>query len=348
MATRVGGQIDLNSKVRQVNEAQSNDVWVSQSFVIDEWGLGEQDLWQRLVDRHNEILHTGGIEASLWQQIESGLVCTDDKSETGQGNSRCPVCYGAGFVGGYEKFGFSTIAIAANTPGLTLDGLEIRKKQPWQLELAEGKVSGTALTPVFRVTGNFGFSGFLTSAQDSLRLPTGVVTQNNIKVEYTVDGGVSWFDIKTDTTLLSEPALEVQFRVTLTRATVKDPSPFFLIFRARFQMQMQTKVLISKRSFPEQRWLETFGVRVKLDGITWWTTPNLGIPDQKATLVQEDDLFEIEVGAYKPQSKDEEEFPVSGRFKPTNVTYVEPKGRFLSQRFNIRMFQRDEPEVSVF
>jgi hypothetical protein len=201
---------------------------------------------------------------------------------------------------------------------------------------------------VYRVTGNFGFSGFLTSAQDSLRLQSGVVTQNNIKVEYTVDGGVNWFDIKGDTTLLSEPALEIQFRITLTRATAKDPSPFFLIFRARFQMQMQTKVLISKRSFPEQRWLETFGVRVKLDGITWWTTPNLGIPDQKATLVQEDDLFEIEVGAYQPQSKDEEEYPVSGRFKPTNVTYVEPKGRFLSQRFNIRMFQRDEPEVSVF
>ena len=111
---------------------------------------------------------------------------------------------------------------------------------------------------------------------------------------------------------------------------------------------MDTLVLISKRSFPEQRWLETFGVRVKLDGVTWWTTPNLGVVGQKAVLVQEDDLFEIQEGAYKPQSKDEEEFPVSGRFKPTNVTYVEPRGRFLSQRFNIRMLQRDEPELSVF
>jgi hypothetical protein len=113
-------------------------------------------------------------------------------------------------------------------------------------------------------------------------------------------------------------------------------------------MKRQTKILISKRSFPEQRWLESFGVRVKLDGITWWTTPNLGVVGQVPILLEEDDIFEIEEGAYKPQTLEQEEFPISGRFKPSNVTYVEPKGRFLSQRFNIRMFQRDEPGVELF
>lgn len=344
MATRLDGQIDINARVRQVNEARSNDVWVSQTSVIDEWGLGEEDLWARLVDRHNELLHTGGVQAFLWQQIENGLPCTCNKEETGQVNSRCAVCNGVGFVGGYEKFGFSTIFIAANTPGLVLNDLVIAKVSPWQLEIAPGKTTGTALSAVYQVTENFGFSGSLVSGQDSIRAP---FTQNGIKVEYTVNGGTDWFDI-TNTDPLSEPALNVQFRITLSRNSEKDKSPFFQILRARFQMLMDTLVLISKRSFPEQRWLETFGVRVKLDGVTWWTTPNLGIVGQEAVLVQEDDLFEIQEGAYKPQSKDEEEFPVSGRFKPTNVTYVEPRGRFLSQRFNIRMLQRDEPELAVF
>jgi hypothetical protein len=344
LATRTAGQIDINSQVRQVNEARSNDVWVSQTAVIEEWGLGEEDLWARLVDRHNELLHTGGIPAILWQQIESGLFCTCDKNETGQGKSRCAVCNGVGFVGGYEKFGFSTIFIAANTPDLVLNDLVIVKDNPWQLEIAPGKKTGTALSAVYQVTQNFGFTGTLVSGQDSIRAP---LTQNGIKVEYTVNGGTDWFLI-SDTTALSEPALNVQFRITISRNSEKDKSPFFQILRARFQMQMETNVLVSKRSFPEQRWLETFGVRVKLDGVTWWTTPNLGIVGQKAVLVQEDDLFEILDGAYKSQSKDEEEFPVSGRFKPTNVTYVEPRGRFLSQRFNIRMLQRDEPELAVF
>lgn len=344
MATRFDGQIDPNANMRSGNQAQSNDVWVSQSSVIDEWGLGEEDLWVRLVDRHNEILTTGGIPAILWQQIENGLPCTDRKTETGQGDSRCPVCYGAGFVGGYEKFGFSTIVIAANSPDLTLSDIVIREKQPSQFEIAEGKTTGTVLTPVFQVTDSFGFDGSLISGYDGLRH----LTQDNILVEYSIDGSEDWFNLATDTDGLSEPAFNIQFRLTLKRDTIKDPSPFVKCWRARFQMKRETKVLISKRSFPEQRWLESFGVRVKLDGITWWTTPNLGIPGQPAILIQEDDLFEIETGIYQPQSKDEEEFPISGRFKPTNVTYVEPKGRFLSQRFSIRMLQRDEPEVQVF
>lgn len=343
MATRLDGQPDINNPIRQVGTAQSNDVWISQNQVISEWGLGEEDLWARLVDRHNELLHTGGVPSSLWQQVEAGLECTCDKLETGQRDSRCPVCNGAGFVGGYEKFGFATIFIAANTPGIVLNDLVILKKSPWQVEIAPGKKTGTLITPVFQITESFGFTGSRLSGFDGLRN----LTQTGFRVEYTVNAGVDWFDL-ADTTLLSEPALNIQFRLTLSRASEKDSSPFFKILRARWQMAMNTTVLISKRSFPEQRWLETFGVRVKLDGITWWTTPNLGIPGQKATLVQEDDLFEILDGAYKPQSTDVEEFPVSGRFKPTNVTYVEPKGRFLSQRFSIRLLQRDEPELSIF
>lgn len=344
MSTRISGQIDPNSKVRQDNQSQSNDVWVSQASVIGDWGLGEQDIWARLVDRHNETLLTGGVQADLWRQIDSGLPCTCVKTETGQGDQRCPSCYGTGTTGGYEKFGFSTIFLAANTPGIILDaGLVLKQKLPWQIEIADGAVMGFFLSPIYRITENFGFAGSVLSALDGLRQ----LTQNGIKVEYTVNAQQTWNPIE-DTQVLSEPTLNVQFRVTLTRASVKDSSPFFKIFRARFQMQAETKVTISKRSFPEQRWLESFGVRVKMDGITWWTTPNLGIPDQPAILLEEDDLFQVEEGIFQPQTLANEQFPISGRFKPANVTYVEPRGRFLSQRFTIRMLQRDEPELGVF
>jgi hypothetical protein len=341
VATRVGGQIDLNSPVRQTNVSQSNDVWVTQPFVIDEWGLGEADLWQRLVDRHNEILVTGGIHTLLWRQLDTGLPCTCEKSETGQVNSRCPVCSGTGWVGGYQKFGFDTSFFAANTPGLMLHDLVVAQKSPWQFELPAGKDTGYVLSPLFQVTQSLGFAGFQASGFDGIRK----LTQDNIKVEYSTNE-VDFFDFGT-LDPLNEPALNIRYKITLTRNADKT-SPFFTILRARWQMQQDTAILISKRSFPEQRWLESFGVRVKLDGITWWTTPNLGIMGQTPILLEEDDIFEIVEGAYKPQSLTQEEFPVSGRFKPSNVTYVEPKGRFLSQRFNIRMLQRDEPELAVF
>lgn len=346
VATKVGGQIDPNSRIRQDNQSPSNDVWVSQNSVISEWGLGEEDLWARLVDRHNEILLTGGVHADLWKQVDNGQGqrCTCIKQETGQADKRDPICYGTGVVGGYEKFGFSTIFLAASNPGLVLDsGLVLAKKIPWQIELADGKTVGVALSPTFQITHNFGYAGSDLAAQDGLR----VLTQNGIKVEYTINNGTDWFPISVIPPL-SEPAINVRFRITLTRATVNEPSPFFKMLRARFQMQQDTQVVISKKSFPEQRWLESFGVRVKMDGITWWTTPNLGIIGQPTLLLEEDDLFQVEQGLFQAQTLEDEQFPISGRFKPANVTYVEPRGRFLSQRFNIRALQRDEPELGVF
>ena len=155
MATKVGGQLGLNNPIRQVGTSQSNDVWVSQEQVVEEWGLGEESLWARLVDRQNEILTTGGIACNLWRTLDTGLACTCRKSETSQPNARCQVCYGTGFVGGFEKFGFSTIFIAANTPNLTLSDIIVAQKQPDQFEIAPGKTTGTILTPRFQITRNF-------------------------------------------------------------------------------------------------------------------------------------------------------------------------------------------------
>lgn len=344
MVTRISSQLDPNTRLRQQNQSPSNDVWIAQTSVVNEWGLGEQDMWARLVDRHNEILQTGGVPTDLWRQLGSGLPCTCIKPETGQVNQRCPVCYGSRFVGGFEKFGYSTIFVAASTPGLQLDsGLVIAKKNPWQLELASGKTQGVALTPSYYVTQSLGYSGSVISGLDGLRK----LTQEGILVEYTTNG-IDFLPLLGNVDLLEEPSFYVTFRITLTRASASEVSPFFQILRARWQMQQNTQMYISKRSFPEQRWLESFGVRVKLDGVTWWTTPNLGIVGQEPILIQENDLFEINQGIYQPQDPGEEEFPISGRYKPANVQYVEPKGRFLSQRFNIRHLQRDEGELLVF
>lgn len=345
MGTKWPGQRGINEGVRQPGGSPSNDVWVSQNTVIEEWGFGEEDLWVRLVDRHNELLETGGVQTKLWRTLDTGLPCTCTKDETGQPEARCQVCFGTNTVGGYERFGFSTILIASNTPGVTLTDAVVVNKQPDQFEIAPGKTVGTILSPKFQITQSFGYDSSLFYGFDGIRQ----LTTKGITVEFTTNDGVTFENLFSgDTSALTDPALNVQFRITLTRSDPKASSPFFQILRARWQMSGATQVLISKRSFPEQRWLETFGVRVKLDGITWWTTPNLGIDGQLAVFLEEDDLFEIEEGAYRPQTLDQEEFPVSGRFKPTNVTYVEPKGRFLSQRFNIRMLQRDEPELAVF
>jgi len=360
MGTRLTGQLSPNESVQSPRVSPTNDVWTTMSEVINDWGLGEADLWERLILRQDELLKTGAIQAHLFQQLNFGARCTCIKEETGQVNQRCPSCYGALFTGGYERFGFQTIYFTGDSASIggvrregrmgalvvdppTLTNITLLKKFPDHAVIAEGATTGIIMSPVFQITNNFAFSGFRLDGFDGLRQ----LTQNNILVEFTTDGGTTWRNI-SDNSCFNNPAFNVQFRVTLTRAKATDPSPFFQILRVRFQMQKNPIVLISKKTFPEQRVLESFGVRIGAPGITWWTTPSLGIPGGDKIFVQENDVFELIQGQYQKEDPASEEFPVSGRFKPTNVTYVEPQGKFLSQRFNIRLLQIDEPGNAIF
>jgi hypothetical protein len=349
LGTRYIDQISPNLTkyvgVRQDRQAASNDVWINHEGVISDWGLGETDMWARLVMRHDEMLATGGVSASLWLQLNSGTQCTCLKAETGQFDQRCPICYGARFIGGYEKFGHQTLTVHAGDTALTLTDTTVQERRnPYPIVLSNGKTTGTILTPEYAITDNYGFVGYDLTAQNHMR----DTSQSQITVEYTVDGGLNWVNIASSTTLLNEPSLRVQFRVTMTRATATASSPFFQILRARWKSQRVTEILISKNSFPDQRLLESMGVSINLNGVTWWTTPNLGIVGGANQRISEEDLFEIGEGIYQPEATTDEAYPHSGRFKPSTVMFVEPTARFISQRFNLRNLQRDEPENSIF
>ena len=370
MATRRAGEIDPNSIVQSPRQSPSGDVWTPINDVIGDWSLGSRDLWARLVNRHEEILRTGAITCNLFQQLNFGVPCTCRKDETGQINMRCRSCFGASFIGGFEKFGFNTIFVGptdtsiggvidngvlggttggTDDSGPTLTNLVVKHKLPDQLEIADGFTTGTLVSPAFQITGNLGYNSSQLSGHDVSPVGRPLPTANNFLVEFTIDGGTTWTNLFTgDTSLLNAPALIVRYRVTLTREKVSDPSPIFILLRSRFQTARVTNILISKRTFPEQRVLESFGVRVGADGITWWTTPSMGLGDGSEHAIQENDVFEIVSGRYKREPPTQEEYPDSGRFKPSNVTYVEPFGRFLSQRFNIRLVQTDEPEEDIF
>lgn len=365
MATRRGCE---TIECIPAREPTSNDVWAPMTDVIDDWGLGEDDLWGRLVGRQEELLTVGGVHCNLYQQFNYGVRCTCQKDETKQVTQRCKMCFGTLFMGGYEKFGHTSVIIgpAASsvsvrrgdaTPeasftgavggtegdGPELHDLVLQNKFPDQLVIADGKLSGYFLSPKFQLTCNLAFSEWLLIAQDGIRK----LTQDQFLVEFSIDGG-STFHPMSDLDCLSNPSFVLQIRVTLTRAAVTDTSPYFQQVRFRFQTSQKTQIVISKKTFPEQRVLESFGVRVGMDGITWWTTPSMGLADGTKTYIQENDIFEILEGRYQKEPPSLEEYPDSGRFKPSNVSYVEPKGKFLSQRFNIRHLNIDEPGNKVF
>lgn len=335
MGTRFSGQIPVPSVLRQENASEAQDVWISQRSVIADWGLDAADLWSRVLERSQEVLVTGGIQARLYQQLETGILCTCRKEETGQLEPACPVCYGTGYVGGYELYGHSTIAQSAiNDWQLSNLMVDVSQRVP-RLVLPSGIDSGTAVSPEFYISNSFGFTGFNLKAKDGPRTNSTTL----VNVQYTVDGGQNWYPM-SDPSLLNDSHFIVQFRVQMTRPK-GNPSPYFQILRARFQMSRFTSIIVSKRMFPEQRLLESIGVRVKMDGITWWTTPNAGNTGGDVVRIRESDIMEVMEGIHQAEDGD---YPTSGRYKPSTVSYVEPAGHFISQRFNMRPLQTDEVE----
>lgn len=346
MGTRVGGQILPISILKQERESPSNDVWVEHNAVISDWGLGQDDLWERVIRRSEQVLLTGSIECEYFPQLNAGRTCTCRKEETGQADTRCPICYGSSIIGGFEKYGYDTIFLDSTDPDIQLDGLKARTTiRPFALELEQGVLEGTAISAKYEIRNSMGFTAFKLDGKDGPRL----ITQNNIIVEYQIEGCETWRPI-TDSEPLNEVNFIVRFRVTLKRSSTNDPSPTFQIVRIRFQSSRFVTIKITKATFPEQRLLESFGVQVSATGITWWTSPYGGNPDSGVKFfLEENDLFEIIEGRYKESPPGTEDYPLSGRYKPTNVAYVEPHAKFISQRFQIlRILQKDEPGESVF
>jgi hypothetical protein len=341
MATRLDGETTPNTLPAGPQGAPTGDVWIEQRDVITQWGLGDGiDLWDRLEKRSEEVLLTGGLQANYWQALVKGRPCPCIKSETQQPDNRCPVCYGTRFVGGYERYGFATLVFDASFPGW-LTGLAINTQSiPPVLQLPIGSLQGTAETGDYMVTSNLGFVGSVVVARDGARK----ATQNNVLVEVSTDGGETW-GLPDDR--LQEPTLMVRFRVTLSRPDTQTESPQFTVLRARFQQQPQTTIRFSKKIFPDQRFLETIGVQVKLDGMTFWTTATAGNPGGPILRVSEQDFLEILEGFYIPAEAGVP-YGVSGRFKPANVALSEPAGRLLSQRWNIRPLQKTEIQSTVF
>jgi len=346
VATKLSDQLTTQT-IRQINQARSNDVWIDQNSVIGEWGLGQKNLWDRLIQRSNEVLVTGGLSCMLWRQDNSGPPCTSVKSETGQSFARCPVCFGTGIVGGYERFGYETLNLVPNANNVILDNIVVKDKQPIQAELAPGQDIGTITFPLFQITKSYGFDSFRVAGQDGIRL----LSKNALLIEYSVDGGNTYFDIN-HSDVLNEPSFVVRFRVTIQRLS-PDMNPYFQMLQVRFQMMRDSKIYISRRWFPEQNFLESFGVRVTSPGLHWWTTSTLGnLSITEPIRLRDNDIFDFEQGSYNTVNPVDSRFSpdadIVGRFEPTNVQYIEPLGNLISQRFDARIIQKDEPIIAVF
>lgn len=52
---------------------------------------------------HEALLNNLGVDVHIWRRKTDGVVCSCYNSDTGEVDKYCEVCYGTGWVGGYDK-----------------------------------------------------------------------------------------------------------------------------------------------------------------------------------------------------------------------------------------------------
>lgn len=189
-----------------------------------------------------------GRQATLWLPVSSvtpgSLVCTCTKVTTQSAIHNCDSCYGSGFVPGFQKFMHQTIFLSSAEVGaFTLVGTALNTgKKPNLIELASGAVIGTI------ITNTKPFTNPLNAAWEA-RVDAFVRTAGStITTEFSTDGGGTWIPLAQ----INGPSKpigsgNIQFRITLSRASASDFSPGFEILRVRRPMSENRNGQISRR-----------------------------------------------------------------------------------------------------
>ena len=80
---------------------------------------------------HEALLENLGVDVHIWRRKTTGVVCSCFNQDTGEADKYCEVCYGTGWVGGYDKIEYNG-----------LDSIKMRINDfSRNLELGEGGYS---------------------------------------------------------------------------------------------------------------------------------------------------------------------------------------------------------------
>lgn len=189
----------------------------------------------RIIDKNEEELKSSGTPMTLWKYYPFGPSCTCEKDAT------CSLCYGTGFLNGYQKYGYYTYTYASTSVG---------KQDRFGLNLS-GNVDVIDIpqttTTSFMLTS--GTSGYIETNWIQIKSPSWNAIEHTfikakiftppetaITYSFTIDG-INWVMITDLTQPIPVPpeAETIKIRLTLHRTSVYIPSPAINCFRYRFK-----------------------------------------------------------------------------------------------------------------
>lgn len=218
------------------------------SLAVGYWGNStyrriQLDQTQFKIERLNlDKVIAGGRPVTLWQpaiSTDPGVVpCTCRKNTTDLSDRACLSCFGSSFAPGYFQFLTQTMFWCSAEAGSSiLTNVAVTNfKKANLVGLTDTSLTGTYVTAdkTYTNLNNVAWSLQLIAYKEN---PT-----NTFTLEYSTDAGSTWHSlvltldasgIGYNASLTLAGSGSIRYRVTLTRASLNDATPYFEILRMR-------------------------------------------------------------------------------------------------------------------
>jgi len=273
-------------------------------------------LIERSKERQRFTLETVGEHVYLYSQKQIGSKCSCVEEYIPKGD--CKVCYGTGWVGGYDKYGYETINIGWHSENVKMVNLEPDLGVfPLALKLSHGNLSGYLETEWIGLNNVVSF--------DNFRLQTYRINQTSSITTYVQFGDESNWDELTNLESRILGQTKVKFKFELKKEAQARP-PLLELFRFRYQWMEDPIVKIEKGKAVKKLELSEHGFNDMTVNVNYVSMPE---PKMYTT-----DFLEF--------------LSDQRRTKITEYTPMDPANKTVTVDFSVRNIQRDEIYWEIF
>jgi len=187
--------------------------------------IKEKSLLERRTDwQEKTVLEAMGTPITVWKWNNSGIECWCNKD--GIPDSRHKLCYGTGYLDGYQKYGYITKTFSTTSPNLILSNIRVSGNFGESFILKQG-TEGYVETDWIELTNNKEYKYF--------KIFEKIEDIGNFWIEtfYSLDG-INWISF-TDVSTIPLSEEKIKFRIYLKRASIQMRMPSFQYFRFRFR-----------------------------------------------------------------------------------------------------------------
>lgn len=238
--------------------------------------IAQQQLIPQIAKRSRNAVKVNRQDFMFFQRKQAGRRCSCFAIEQSP-DGGCGVCFGTGFVGGYDKFGCETEIIDVSRPGLRLVGVEPNyeaRTRPVLFRLIDGATRGYVECDI-ELRSNV-------RLVDIMQLRDSVPDRRNAKVAPMVLAGSTWKPL-TDAVLSTMLANQkITVRIEMSRRLVTMDSPQFSHLMMRYRKLENPRVIADVPRRRKSIVLEEFGISDRYEVI------NLFLADEPRMVATED------------------------------------------------------------